>query len=371
MKGLFFMQKNSNEDKKYWAAFSKINGIGSKKIIHLSKQFPTMQAAWSASFQQLKQAGLTHKDASLIAQARDIIDPENVWLKIQELQINVITIADASYPAPLKEIFSPPAVLYLKGYLQDSWNLILAVVGTRNTTSYGRQVTPTIVEHVTKAGIAIVSGMALGIDTIAHRSSVDSGGHTIAVLGSGIDILYPRTNTGLAQDILNSGGALISEYPPGTEPHKQHFPARNRIISGLSRGVLVIEGGEDSGSLITARCALDQNREIMAVPGNILQNTAKGPNSLIKMGASVITCAADILEIYNIKNALSGEKAIIKPETDEEKLIVSILVKKPLHIDEILQACTLETSIISSTLAIMEMKGMVKNLGGKYYTLLC
>ncbi len=282
--------------------------------------------------------------------------------------LSVIKIHDSAYPRRLKEIHSPPKLLYIKGVLPVYTNLALAVVGTRKTSPYGRAITPTLVGALARAGVLIVSGLALGIDALAHQAALDAGGQTIAVLGCGLDAVYPVANWQLANEIVSRGGALISEYPPGTPPLKQHFPARNRIISGLSRGVLVIEGSEDSGSLITAKFAVDQNRDVLAVPGNIMSKTSTGPNNLIKMGAKAVTSAEDVLAALDLE--LAGqyrENSTIIPTSPDEELLLKCINHEPVHIDEIIQKSKLNTSIINSTLTMMEMKGFVRHLGGMYY----
>jgi len=357
-------------DIKYWVAFSRIESIGPQKLKRIYHHFPDMQTAWQASLNELKAAGLLTKDAQVITEGRSNIDPNQEWESLQNHQISTITIKDKGYPDSLKQIYSPPPILYYIGTLPKNWDLAIAVVGTRKTTPYGRQITPEIVKELAAAGIIIISGLALGIDALAHQASLEANGITVAVLGCGLDTIYPRANNRIGQEILSKNGAIVSEYPPGTEPLKQHFPIRNRIISGLSRGVLVIEGGRDSGSLITAKCALDQNREILAVPGNVHNKTSAGPNQLLKMGAKVVTNATDVLEVLNLELAenFTQNRKII-PDSKEEEIILKILSAEPLHIDEIIQKSTLNTSEISSVLTMMEMKGKVKNIGGMHYVL--
>lgn len=279
-----------------------------------------------------------------------------------------VFITDKHYPRRLKEIHSPPKVLYIRGSLPQCLECTLAVVGTRKTSPYGRAVTPELVSALARSGIVIVSGLALGIDALAHQAALDAGGQTIAVLGCGIDAIYPIANRRLGLEIIKRGGAVISEYPPGTPPLKQHFPARNRIISGLSRGVLVIEGAEDSGSLITAKFAVDQNRDVLAVPGNIMSATSTGPNNLIKMGARAVTSAHDVLEALDLELAdRYRENTRVIPATAEEEKLLACMGHEAVHIDEIIQKSKLNTSIINSALTMMEMKGIVRHLGGMYY----
>ncbi len=360
----------SSEEKKYWVAFSNIERIGPQKFKLLYEHFPKLKTAWQASYSELKNAGLTNKDIVAILEKRTAINPDEEWKNLVKNNIGVITVKDSQYPKLLKEIHSPPALLYINGDLPNDLGFTLAVVGTRKTTPYGRQITPDIVDGLTQAGLTIISGLALGIDTLAHQAALSAGGRTIAVLGCGLDIIYPYSNESVAQEIIKNKGCIISEYPIGTKPLKQHFPARNRIISGLSKGVLVIEGNEDSGSLITAKCALEQNREILAVPGNISSTTSHGPNNLIKMGAYVVTSANDVLEALDLELAeqFIANKKII-PGTKEEEALLKFLSSEPLHIDEIIKKSKLSSSIVNSTLTIMEMKGIVRHMGGMHYIL--
>ncbi|MCD6470954.1 DNA-processing protein DprA [bacterium] len=284
--------------------------------------------------------------------------------------IQIIKITDKNYPKLLKEIYDPPKEIYVLGKLEAEEKYPLAVVGTRKISNYGKQIVSSIVKDLAKIGLTIVSGLALGTDALAHQAALDVNGKTIAVLGSGLDMIYPRIHKKLAERIIKSGGAIISEYPPGTKPTKWTFPARNRIISGLSLGVLVIEAPERSGALITAHHALDQGREVFAVPGNIYSQNSVGCNNLIKLGAKAVTDANDILEALSLNLSLGKEK-IIRPASKEEKIILEILStsEKPIHIDEIIKKSKLETNIVNSTLTIMEISKKVKHLGGEYYTL--
>ena len=359
-----------NNENKYWIAYAKIEGIGPRKLKLIYNFFPSMRTAWEASRSELKESGLSNVDTEKIITSRTKINPDLELEITKQYDINTITIKDKSYPALLKEIYSPPSLLFIRGSLPSDQEVILAVVGTRKTTPYGRQITTDLVNQFSQAGLTIVSGLALGIDALAHQSAIKSGGNTIAVLAGGLDRIYPATNNQLAESIINKGGSLISEYPPGILPLKQHFPVRNRIISGLAQGVVIVEGNEDSGSLITAQCALEQNRNVFAVPGNITSPTSRGPNKLLKLGAKLITSATDVLEDLNVDQIkkISQNKKII-PQSKEEKKLLTILTTEPIHIDELPQKSKLNISIINSTLTKMEMKGLVRHLGGMYYAL--
>ena len=284
------------------------------------------------------------------------------------IEFKKILLADKNYPKLLKEIFDPPKELYVWGELKAEEKYPLAVVGTRKISNYGKQVAVPLVKTLANAGLTIVSGLALGIDGLAHQAALDVGGRTIAVLGSSLDIIYPALHKKLAENIANSGGAVISEYPPGTRPAKYTFPARNRIVAGLSLGVLVIEAPEKSGALITARFALDQGREVFAVPGSVYNPNSIGCNKLIKMGAKPVTGAEDIFETFNLEFSTELKKEI-KPETPEEEILLKFLSHEPIHIDELIKSSKLSPSVANSTLTIMEIDNKVKNLGGNNYIL--
>jgi len=282
-----------------------------------------------------------------------------------------ITLQDKNYPAMLKEIHNPPKELYIKGEIINQDKVAIAVVGTRKYTQYGKQAALDIAGKLSKLGITIVSGLAKGIDTFAHQAALENNGRTIAVLGSGMDKdnFSPACNYTLGEKIAENG-AVISEYPEGTPGAIYTFPERNRIISGLSLGVVVIEAPEQSGALITANLALEQNREVFAVPGNIYEKNSQGTNQLIKMGAKLVTCVEDILEELNLSHLLqSTEKKKIKPENKEEEILFTILSSQPMHIDEIVKISKLPVSAVNSTLMILELKNAVRNLGKGNYVL--
>ena len=284
--------------------------------------------------------------------------------------IGKITLQDKNYPAILKEIHDPPKELYIKGEIINQDKTAIGVVGTRKYTQYGKEVCLDISGKLAKLGITIVSGLAKGIDTFAHQAALESGGRTIAVLGSGMDknSFFPRSNYSLSEKISQQG-AVISEYPPGTRGTHFTFPQRNRIISGLSLGVVVIEAPEESGALITATLALEQNREVFAIPGSIYEKNSIGTNRLIKLGAKLVTDVEDILEELNLSHLLTTEKKKVKPDNKEEEIILSILSAQPVHIDEIIKKSGLSAGIVNSNLMILELKKAVRNLGKNNYIL--
>lgn len=281
--------------------------------------------------------------------------------------IKEINIRDKNYPELLKEIHDPPKTLYLRGNFSEKDKIAVAIVGTRDYTSYGKQIAYDIAGSLAEAGITIVSGLAKGIDTWAHKAALERGGRTIAVLGSAVDSksIYPVCNKNLAEKITQNG-AVVAEYPAGTKSERWFFPQRNRIISGLSLGVLVIEAPEKSGALITAMQAVEQNREVFAVPGSIYSKNSIGTNRLIQMGAKLVTCANDILEELNLP-LTEDKKKQYKPENKQEEILLNILSSEPIHVDEITKKSKLDTGAVSSTLIMLELKGIVKQHGGGYY----
>ena len=362
---------NNSNDLKYWNAFNQRLKIGAIRFKKLYKHFDNMEDAWYADSQELEKTGLEKKVIDYILIKRPTISPNQEMEKLAKENIKIITIKNKNYPKLLKEIYDPPALLYIKGEIKQEDEFAIGVVGTRKISQYGKQIVPDIVQELANNKITIISGMALGTDTLAHQAAIAVKGRTIAVLGSGIDTqsIYPYTNKSLSEIITNNG-AVISEYSYGTLPLKQHFPSRNRIISGLSLGTLIIEAPENSGALITARSALEQNRDVFAIPGNIYSLNSKGPNNLIKQGAKPITCAQDILDELNLSMATTYQqtKEII-PETKEEEILLNIITKEPIHINKLVQKTKMPAHQINAALTMMEMKGKVRNLGAMNYVL--
>jgi DNA processing protein len=301
---------------------------------------------------------------------RDEVDEKRIEKIFKQESITVLTQEDDDYPPLLKEIYDPPFCLFVRGKLNLKNSYPLAVVGTRKCSLYGRQVTQEIVNELAGHGLTIVSGLALGIDGIAHETTLDAGGKTIAVLGSGINRhhIYPAVHRQLADRIIEKGGAVISEFPPGTLPSKFTFPRRNRIVSGISLGTLVVEAPEKSGALITSSCALDHDREVFAVPHPITSVTGTGPNKLIKEGAHIILNAKDIINILNLKELQTfTQNTIVIPDTPAEAALLEHLSREAIHVDELTKLSELTSREVNSTLTIMEMKGKVKNLGNMQY----
>ncbi len=337
------------------------------RLRKLLDYFGDIQRAWQANLGELAAIGLERRAIVNLATTRQTLDLDAELSRIEKLGVNVFTWESADYPAPLRNISDPPFILYVSGEIlpQDEW--ALAVVGTRSASVYGKEVTRMLVSGLAASGVTIVSGLAMGIDTQAHRSAIDAGGRTIAVLGSGVDVIYPRRNVKLAEAILDRG-AVISEFPMGTKPEGGNFPRRNRIISGLSLGTLMVEGSERSGARITIDCALEQGREALAVPGNIFGRGSKGPNKLIQQGAKLITSIGDILEELNLTMvAQHTEARAIIPDTPTEAVLLERLSAEPVHVDELGRHTGLSSAELSSTLTMMELKGQVRQVGGMNY----
>lgn len=359
-----------NQDKKYWVGFNHIPGIGRVRLTQLLNHFDSLEAAWRATSEQFRQAGLDASSIDAISHCRPGVSPDAEMEKLERLGVKIVTCREDSYPARLKEIYDYPPLLYMRGSLEPGDEWCLAVVGTRRPTAYGRQITEEIVTELARNKITIVSGLARGIDSVAHRSALAAGGRSIAVLASGVDIIYPAENAGLAADLMENG-ALISEYPLGCRPRPEYFPRRNRIISGLCLGVLVIEAGQGSGALITANLALEQNREVFAIPGSILSMASKGTNHLIQEGAKLVTDCADILEELNLTTvARQLEMRTVLPASgSDEALLLAKMGVESSHIDQICRSSGLPIATVSGLLTMMELKGLVRQTGAMNYVL--
>lgn len=342
-----------------------------QRIGQLHRAFGSLDAAWISNPDAFRH---TSWDEALITEFfawKRTVDETVIQAQLSRDNIQCLTQADPAYPPLLREIYDPPLALFVRGTLAHL-QTPLAVVGTRANTPYGKQVTEEIVSELARRGLTIVSGLALGIDGLAHTATLAAAGRTIAVLGTGIDRdhVYPAAHKLLANRIVERGGAVISEYPPGSLPTQYSFPRRNRIIAGISQGTLVIEAGEGSGALITAQCSLDNNREVFAIPQNITSPTAVGVNQLIKMGAKVVTSIEDIFEALNLKTiATPPSAAPITPDSPTEASLLPHLSRVAIHIDELIKKSALPSPTVTGALTLMEMKGKVKNLGGMMYVL--
>lgn len=355
---------------KYWLGFNLVKGIGSAKVRALLDYFGSLELAWSANEHQLQKIGFDKRAIDTFLTMRPQLDLDAEMQRIEQANISLLTWDNPPYPPYLQEIPNPPYLLYMQGNLIEADQWAVAVVGTRRLTAYGRQMTKDLVAGLVRNNITVVSGLARGIDAIAHKTAVEMNGRTIGVLGSGLDSIYPAEHRDLAKSISNGKGAVISEYGLGVRPEAKNFPPRNRIISGLSLGVIVIEAGEKSGALITTDFALEQDREVFAVPGNVNSPVSKGPNRLIQQGAKLITSVDDVLEELNLR--MVAEYTAVQmalPETSEEIALYTYLSAQPIHVDELSRETGLPTHTVSSTLTMMELKGMVNQVGSMNYVL--
>jgi DNA processing protein len=356
----------SQEERRYWLALSVCDGIGPIRFKKLVHHFGSAKNAWFATENELKETGIGEKISDALIAFKQEFSLDEYEEQMAKSRVVYLTLQDSEYPELLKHIKNPPNVLYEKGTLRfNNSETLVSVVETRKVTGYGREVTELLVTDLVSAGCFIVSGLAMGVDAIAHKAAVTAGGITIAVLGSGVDICTPAENTSLYTSIIEHGGVILSENRFGQMPNKGSFPMRNRIIAGLSLGVLVTEGSEDSGSLITANDAFESQRKVFAVPGPITSSVSKGPISLIAKGAKMVISAKDILDELkitakgNISHSLSHDYTNL---TEDEKKVINSLQDQNLHFDELVRCSGLNSSQLGIVISLMEMKGLIKNL---------
>ena len=355
------------DDKRYWVGFNLVKGIGAVRFQTLLNAFGNLESAWNATLFDLAGAGLSAKLVERVAQIRANVDLDDFLAKTQKAGIRILTWQDDEYPAHLKEIDQPPPVLYLRGEItpEDGWSV--AIVGTRAVTPYGRQVTEELATTLSQHGVTIVSGLARGVDAVAHSAALKAGGRTLAVLGSGVDKIYPPEHRQMAEKI-SASGAVISDYAPGTPPESANFPPRNRIISGLSMAIVVVEAGDTSGALITAEFAAEQGRDVFALPGNIYAPQSKGTNRLLRNGAKTLLSPKDVLEALDLtRNVERREIRKVLPADTTEAALLDTLGPEPIHVDEIRNRTGLPIEKVSSALTMMELKGMVRQVGGMNY----
>lgn len=353
-----------NQEKQHTIMFSLIDAIGPRTFARIRSFFPTLQEAWYASRQEYIRAGISEKTVDRILEVKKNLSIEACFAAFSQENINVVTLDDEEYPSLLNQISDPPFILYYQGRFPKESDILLGVVGARKASPYGIQSTHVLVKDLAAKGVGIVSGLAYGIDAAAHEATLAANGYTIGVLAGGIDraSIYPRVHKNLAERIVANGGCILSEYPPHTQPLKRNFPLRNRIIAGLSKGILVIEAALGSGALITATCALEQNREVCAIPGSIFHPLSAGTNHLIKSGAHVVTDASDVFAAlgYAIENPEHG--AVDLSHLNEyEKKLYSVIEQEPMHIDELISRSQLDTALVMSTLLMLEMKNLIRS----------
>lgn len=360
----------TSADLRYLIGLSLLPGIGPARFGKLLERFPDPERAWRASENELRDLGVDARSLSLLVDQRRALSLQTEMEKVERLGISVLTRHDSAYPVRLAEIYNPPPLLYVKGDLGSGGESNLAVVGTRRPTDYGREIAARVVPQLVRAGLTIVSGLARGIDTIVHRAALDAGGCTIAVLGCGLDVVYPPENRALYSRIPSSG-AIVSEYPLGTKPDAFNFPARNRIISGLSLGTVVVEAQRSSGAVITANYALEQSREVFAFPGRATDVTSSGCNHLIRQGcAKLVTDTQDILDELDLTTAVQQlEIRAVLPANSDEARLLALLSHTPVHIDDLARGTGLDASTVAGTLLMLELKGTVRQVGAMAYVL--
>lgn len=355
------------EELKYYVALNKIPAITALRFKKLIEHFGSPSAIWNATDEELREIpGIKQEFIDEIIRKREEISPEEEIKKLEREGIKVLTIEDEEYPENLKNIYDPPPLLYYKGEIKKEDKNAISIVGSRKATYYGMDVAKKLAKGLAERGFTIVSGMARGIDTSAHWGALEGKGRTIAVFGCGINIIYPRENKKLAEEIVKNG-AIISEFPPATPPLAINFPIRNRIISGLSVGVVIVQAGEKSGATITAEFALEQGREVFAVPGNVNLEQSKGTHKLIKQGAKLTEDINDILEELGIPTVRYQENQEIITLPPAEQSVYNCLNFEGVQMEEIIENCNLPVSVIASSLLMLEMKGLIRQLPGKVY----
>jgi DNA processing protein len=354
---------------RYLIGFTCVPGIGRVKLSLLQSYFGDLERAWMAPLDALQSTGLDAKAAKALVATRASVSLDDELAKLKQLDVKALSPDDPLFPPRLREVYDCPILIYVRGTLIREDECAVAVVGTRHPSVYGRQAAEEITKELARNKVTIVSGLAAGIDAVAHRATLDAGGRTIAVCGCGLDMVYPSNHATLARQVMEHG-ALVSEFPLGTRPKAEHFPQRNRIISGMSLGVLVVEAGEESGALLTANRALEQNRDVFAIPGSIFSPLSAGTNYLIQQGAKLIRNCEDILEELNL-NMVPHQlemRELVAP-TDTEAQVLMHLTKEATHIDALCRISGLPTPTVTSTLAMLELKGLARQVGGMNYIL--
>ncbi len=354
----------ASSDLPYWVALSRCLRLGPARFALLRK-FPSMAEAWAASQSGLEATGLEPSVAAALLEHRAATDVDKSWQEIATLGLTVLTIADPRYPRPLAETADPPPLLYVRGDADLLSAPSVAVVGTRRATSYGLRAAHEVTSALVRAGLVVVSGLAYGIDACAHRACLEAGGKTVAVMAAGLDEVYPTANRSLAERIVAGGGAWVSEFPPKVPPLKQHFPFRNRIIAGLTQGTVVIEAAPESGALLTAKLALEANREVFAVPGSIYAPESRGTNELIAAGAHAVLEAADVLKEFGLEERSAAPR---EPLTEPEAALFSLIPEAGVTADELVRQTGQGVGTVVALLTVLELKGYVRNQGGQGYT---
>ena len=387
----------SVDELKYWVAFHRISGLGPARFAKLESYFGTLEDAWKSSPAQLSAAGLDARTTSGVQSDRPRIDPDGELEELYKAGVRAIHLRSDEYPHRLREIFDPPSVIYVKGNLVPEDERGVAVVGTRRASPYGSEMARRLAGNLAASGATVFSGLARGIDGIAHHAALDAGGRTIAVVGGGLDRIYPPEHADLAYRICEQG-AMISEYPLGKLPQAQHFPRRNRVISGLSLGVLVIEAGMKSGAMLTVRWALDQDREVFAVPGPVISENSAGTNWLIQQGAKLVVDHHDVLDELNIagigqqleldrsqsqSTRIAAEETPDSPiepitvpgmsannEITQNRILAALSdLGGQAHVDDIIRTVGLPPADVMAGLTVLELEQKVRQSGGMQFVL--
>lgn len=352
---------------RYWLGFHLVPGIGATRLAKLTEHFGSLASAWSAPHADLCASGLNQRAAQALVTTRERISLDWEMERVHRAGVKLVTLADDAYPRLLREISSPPPVLYVRGTLTPADDNAIGVVGTRRATSYGREMARRISSDLARASVTVASGLARGIDAVAHETTLEAGGRTIAVLGCGLDTIYPPEHRRLAERVAEQG-ALVSEFALGTRPDAANFPVRNRLISGMSLGVVVVEAPIKSGALITANFAADQSRTVFAVPGSVLSPNSEGPLQLLRDGAVVTISGDDILVELNLKKRQERHEARrLLPTSDAEQDVLNLLADEPKHIDEIALDSGIAIGQLGAILLQMQLTGFVRNVGAQYY----
>ncbi len=354
----------------YWIAMSRVQGVGTGRLRQLKVHFGSLERAWKASLDELRRSGLDDPLSLELCDARKELSPESELEILHKYGVSGFMPNDPRYPRLLAETADSPPVLYVRGHLPEMDALSLAIVGTRRPTAYGRHVAGKLIDELVAAGSITVSGLARGIDTCVHRETLHQGGITVAVLAGGLDSIYPAENLELARKILETG-ALVSEHPPRTKLRREHFLRRNRIMSGITRGTVVVEAGERSGALATARNALDQNREVFAVPGSVLSPESAGTNGLIQRGeAKLIMSADDVLTEFGLSARSDTVVSLPPVQTDSvQSLLLGYIGSSPVHADELARELSLPSRDVIAALALLELQGIICNMGNMHYVI--
>jgi DNA processing protein len=376
--------QQSAENRLAWLALTLTPGLGPKRILRAAQSLPDLGSLFRLSLTELESLNFPATSAQFLFSGKARIEAEQEQMRVQEQKGTILTYADKEYPERLREIFDPPSVLWVLGDVQLLSRPSIAIVGTRHPTPYGTGMGEVLARDLASRRLVILSGMARGIDTAAHRGALAAGGSTVAVWGTGVDVIYPKENKSLAENILVSGGAIVSEYRLGTFPAPQNFPKRNRILSGMSVGVLVVEAGENSGTRVTARCALEQDRDVYAVPGNVTTKNAWGPNTLIKQGAKLVATWEDVWQELptQVRLQLEGELGFASPAGDAASIVEELPLQEPekivlsalrhdetVQLDELMEMLEsrLTSSEIFTALFELELANRIKQLPGKNY----